>query len=82
MGLRGLQDGAYAALMVAISVSTSRLSRSDWRVRSSEADSTWVAALPVSLAARVTSPMLRLTSVVPWAASWTLWAISPVAAAC
>jgi hypothetical protein len=46
------------------------------------AESTWVAAAPVSLAAWFTDDMLLVTSLVPVAASWTLRAISWVAADC
>ncbi len=48
----------------------------------SAASSTWVAARPVSPAPSVTPVMLPLTSWVPFAASWTLRAISWVEAAC
>src|ERR1700712_712360 len=68
---------------------TSERNRLTWPARSLDCDdncsaapSTWLAAEPVSSAARCTPEMLELTSWVPRAASWTLREISLVADPC
>ncbi len=55
---------------------------SDWRDSSLEAESTWLAAAPVSSEARATPTMLVVTSLVPVEACETLRTISCVAAPC
>ncbi len=62
--------------------STCRRMACVWPSSSVAAVSTKVEVLPVSLAAWLTPAMLAETSWVPWAASWMLRVISPIADCC